>query len=262
MLFTVTDVLATELALIPADASLERERFQFFVNYTAKEVPGPPEFWRQLLCASSYQPAIRNALIAMSFLHEKVLRTVHAAFDTSVIVAMVEHYGRAIRYITRMSEDSRDIRVVLVICLIISMFESAEGRVNLALAHIIQGVRVLKQVEATREGSGADSQQHLVDIGLLSLMVTQLERISTIVVVLAFKRHCIDMLSPPQLPFDTLTGAESHLCAIKTTSCSDITLQSPTLPRPTAVKYSLAYSADFGIGSTHLADSLSATSTL
>ncbi|KAF8861494.1 hypothetical protein BDZ45DRAFT_799950 [Acephala macrosclerotiorum] len=135
----------------------EQYCFEWFMSQTVKKFPGliPSPFWHTLVCqASSSEPAVLHAMLALSSAHRKEgldsndPRKDYAAPDP-LEQFMLQQYSTAIGHLQpHFSNKSKDsVRVALVTCLLFIYTEFIRGHYKTANAHLRSGLRLLREVQ-------------------------------------------------------------------------------------------------------------------
>ncbi|CAJ2504719.1 Uu.00g121130.m01.CDS01 [Anthostomella pinea] len=123
----------------------ERRSLQFFCEGAAPFMAGPmdPYFWTHLVMQfSSFEPAVRHSVVALSALYEQVIRrpaSDQQELDYSVVL---RHYNSAIRELKTASEP-----LVLMVCVLFTCIDFLRGEREAAIEHVKHGVFILEGVE-------------------------------------------------------------------------------------------------------------------
>ncbi|KAI1814004.1 hypothetical protein GGS20DRAFT_550509 [Poronia punctata] len=137
----------------------QRSYFSWFKYRTYAKLPLPytTPFWHTLvLQASTAEPAILHAVLALGSAHQKVTLThdehenakePYPALDPQQQF-MLHEYSRAIRALQPYfsNQDKRSIHVALVTCALFTFFENLLGRYVAANAHLHCGLRLLAEL--------------------------------------------------------------------------------------------------------------------
>lgn len=135
----------------------EQYCFKWFMDHTVKNFPGliPSPFWQTLVCqASSSEPAVLHAMLALSSAHRKDGLDNPLKFRNTPDTLeqfMLQQYSSAISHLQphfsagAKSKDS--IRVALVTCLLFIYTEFICGHYRTANTHLRSGLRLLREVQ-------------------------------------------------------------------------------------------------------------------
>lgn len=171
----------------------EHRAFDHFCNYSAPILSSffDSEFWMQLvLQMSSANEAVRHAVVALDTLSERMTSKAGAASGSyrslkkhnanwrNDSFAMVQ-YNKAIECLTRRSETSSPIDVVMLVCVLFVCIEALRGDIDTAFMHVNQGMKTaLEQISedptgdlvGSRKSIGHDILPSLFRIELLSAL--------------------------------------------------------------------------------------------
>lgn len=156
------------------------------MHRTAKIIPGAfvLTFWDTLLLqASLKEPAVLNALLALSSVHKKQITNDSDTTDDQEQF-MLRHYIKAIRNLQSllMTEDKGSVRVPLITCVVFTCLEFLLGHFATAQVHLHNGLKVLKETHflsnmnedtdgILTETSSLDSLDHWIVEAFLRLYV-------------------------------------------------------------------------------------------
>ncbi|KAF2790351.1 hypothetical protein K505DRAFT_364812 [Melanomma pulvis-pyrius CBS 109.77] len=135
----------------------EQVYLEWFKCRTVSKLPGafPSDFWEVfLLQASSSEPAILHAVLALSSAHKRSV--LHSGLERVDVPPdpqeqfMLHHYSKAItRLRPHLSSQSRtSARVALVTCLVFITLEYFRGHYKAGQTHLWNGLKLLREVEA------------------------------------------------------------------------------------------------------------------
>ncbi|CZR53602.1 uncharacterized protein PAC_03482 [Phialocephala subalpina] len=141
----------------------EQYCFEWFMCRTVKKFPGllPSPFWETLVCqASSSEPAVLHAVLALSSAHKKDGLDSNGPLKIqntpdTLEQFMLQQYSTAINHLQpHFSAKSRDsIRVALVTCLLFIYMEFLRGHYKTANAHLRSGLKLLREVQEQERSS-------------------------------------------------------------------------------------------------------------
>ncbi|KAF6819475.1 C6 zinc finger domain protein [Colletotrichum plurivorum] len=142
-----------------AESQAERRAIQFFCEMAAPDLPGATEpfFWTHLVPQfSSFVPAVRHALVAVSTLYEDASRTRGETSSLSYLQKQplrdnglaLMHYNAAIREMVATKDES----VVLLVCVLFICVELLQCNREAALRHTAHGSALLSSPEAREYG--------------------------------------------------------------------------------------------------------------
>jgi hypothetical protein len=145
---------------IPGTAE-EKRGFQFFLRNTAIELSGyyDRSFWEYLLLqASSVEPSLRHAVIAIGSLHEdfKNRRLEYSPPNSGFAITQ---YTKAIAHLRKsLATGQSQSLSALMSCILFVCFDSIRGHFTTAMVHLQSGLRILRSL---RGRSTADD--HIIE---------------------------------------------------------------------------------------------------
>jgi Fungal specific transcription factor domain len=139
----------------------DRQRLHYFCVQAATDLSGgltsSSEFWSTVVLPYSHEePVVRHALIALSSIHLDYVTTDcpdDQSFDQELTsVETLLQYNKAIRQLrTYLSSRERpSIKVALICCALFYCFESNRGNYESAVAHLRNGLAILRDALAGR----------------------------------------------------------------------------------------------------------------
>lgn len=148
-------------------SSEEKRGFHFFVRNTATELSGyyDSSFWaRLILAASTQEPSLRHAVIAIGALHEdfsqkQLLGSACSARPTLTpneygTDFALSQYSKAIAALRRsLSNGKQEPLTALMSCLLFVCFDSLRGWFESAMVHLQSGIRILRDIRKTSKDS-------------------------------------------------------------------------------------------------------------
>ncbi|KAG9244158.1 hypothetical protein BJ878DRAFT_567806 [Calycina marina] len=139
----------------------EKRSFSYFIQNTVPELSGYFEtgFWESLIVqASTSEPSLRHALIAIGSLHEDFVaqRQMYQTKEESLAVAQ---YAKAIRYLRKSLALERTTPLTaLLACILFVCFDSLRGNFSAAVLHLQSGLRIIKDARICATCSSADEK--------------------------------------------------------------------------------------------------------
>jgi hypothetical protein len=164
---------------IPGNAE-EKRGFHFFVQNTAAELSGyyDSSFWESLiLAASTQEPSLRHAVIAIGALHEDFShkrlisstpsprsRPTTDEYDTDFALGQ---YTKAIGALRRsLSSGKQEPLTALMSCILFVCFDSLRGWFESAMVHLQSGLRILRDMRMK-----AAANDHIIEDNLIPLFM-------------------------------------------------------------------------------------------
>lgn len=131
----------------------EKRGFEYFATTTASELTGfyDPNFWEQLvLQASSADPSLRHAVIAIGSLHEEFANkrlSYYKDNDVHAETFAINQYAKAIGHLRRsLSSGKQAPLTALMSCILFVCFDSLRGFFDSAMVHLRSGLKILKDI--------------------------------------------------------------------------------------------------------------------
>ncbi len=142
----------------------EKRGFQYFATQTASELTGfyDPTFWEQLILqASSVDPSLRHAVIAIGALHEEFTNrrlSYYKDGDKQGEVFAINQYTKAIGHLRRsLSSGKQAPLTALMSCILFICFDSLRGFFDSAMVHLQSGLKILRDIRGR-----CDDENHLI----------------------------------------------------------------------------------------------------
>ena len=129
----------------------EKRFFEFFVRQTAPELAGREDGfnsnrWLEIIVPRALSDtAVRHAAIAVGAMHELLMQ--RSTNDPDQNAFAVLQYNKAVRYIIGLDANrSSDIYdTILTSSILFTIFETMQGRNQMALKHFVGGIKILAQ---------------------------------------------------------------------------------------------------------------------
>ncbi|KAH9909516.1 hypothetical protein F4778DRAFT_711748 [Xylariomycetidae sp. FL2044] len=125
----------------------ERRSLQFFCEVAAPFLSGPIDsyFWTQLVLQfSTFEPAVRHSIIAISGLYEQANGNPESAQLTPDNDLTLQHYNAAIRELKAVNSEP----LVLLVCILFVCIEFLRGNSELVSLHCKHGIQILERAES------------------------------------------------------------------------------------------------------------------
>ncbi|CAG7917990.1 unnamed protein product [Penicillium olsonii] len=143
--------------------------FDWFRVKTTKKLAGlfTSDFWETLVFQASVQePAVRHAVVALSAAHRSDFShgpSAIAARGPNAEQFMLQNYNKAISYLrsASTSENTPDIRVILITCMIFVTLEYLRGHYTSGSSHLQYGIQLLSELSPHRSDSKTLPQMSL-----------------------------------------------------------------------------------------------------
>lgn len=119
-----------------------------------------------MLQASSTEPAVFHAAIALSLLHKSVAGG-HSAESNRLDYLATQAYNKAIGYLVRPDFDSRERssgRVALIACMLFTCLEFLRGRYRTGQQHLSAGLRILGELYGSRNPATETADGWLLEV--------------------------------------------------------------------------------------------------
>ncbi|PVI01025.1 hypothetical protein DM02DRAFT_671591 [Periconia macrospinosa] len=146
---------ARSITLIGAASPEEKLYFEFYKSRTANKLP--PAFGTDfhksvVLRASSSEPAVLHALLALSASHQRkelnILDGNRSHLPDEHEKFMLQQYGKAIQHLKDLpDENTRSLRTTLTACLVFIYIEYLRGDHTTAIKHLKCGLRLICEVK-------------------------------------------------------------------------------------------------------------------
>lgn len=111
--------------------------------------PFASEIWsRHILLVAHHEPAIRNAVIALSSLHERWMAGGSLADLSLELETATKYYGKAIRLVlgSDFLRNDQAVDVALSTCILFTCYDILRGHYQSALSHVRSGVNLFAQM--------------------------------------------------------------------------------------------------------------------
>lgn len=192
----------------------DRQILHYFCTQGSSDISGflNSKFWSQTILQHSYhEPAVRQALVALSSLHLDF-----ATSDASVVRATalepLKQHGKAMRMLNRrlVAGGSDAVKAALLCCVLFFCFESGVGNSSAALQHLGQGLGLLS---SNLVHSTVEDMDSITDVlARLDLQATMFddERLPVLMLVSAEERRH-GMIKDVDVPYVTLEEAQKSL---------------------------------------------------
>lgn len=150
----------------------EKRGFQYFITNTASELTGyySSSFWEYLILqASTTEPSLRHAVVAIAALHEKFtdrrLRGVSPGHENSESIFAVNQYMKAISHLRRsLSSGKQAPLTALMSCLLFVCFDYLRGNSDSAMMHLQSGLEILRDLRSWGEKSRDIAEQSMAPL--------------------------------------------------------------------------------------------------
>ncbi|ETN41764.1 uncharacterized protein HMPREF1541_03701 [Cyphellophora europaea CBS 101466] len=162
---------------------MEAESFDWFVGRSAFKLPGlfVPRFWKPtLIQASTSEPAVLNAVLALSTIHKS--ETIDDRYTNRHMLAnlgqfMLLHYGKAMKQLQPdiSTSDQSTIRVTIISCVVFVYIEFLRGRIQAGLTHLHYGLKLIQELPSPNHDSRLIDADH--DVPLLDWAIEPLLRL-------------------------------------------------------------------------------------
>lgn len=130
-------------------SSDEKRGFQYFLKNTSVELSGyyDKSFWEHLLLqASSSEPALRHAVIAIGSLHEDFSNK-RLTYSSENSGFAIKQYTKAISHLRRsLSAGLQAPLTALMSCVLFVCFDSLRGHFTGAMVHLQSGLKILRDL--------------------------------------------------------------------------------------------------------------------
>ncbi|KAL2074746.1 hypothetical protein VTL71DRAFT_8525 [Oculimacula yallundae] len=156
--------------------SQEKRGFQYFITQTGGELSGfySSSFWETfVLQASTAEPSLRHAIIAIGSIHEEFANR-RLAYGTEEVskghAFAVNQYIKAIGHLRKSLADGKQATITaLMSCILFVCFDSLRGHFVSAMAHLKSGLRILRDLKSS---SASDEHAIATDIAPLFLRLS------------------------------------------------------------------------------------------
>ena len=146
-----------------ASSTEEKEYFEWFKYRTATKLPGSfvSRFWDTLLFqASSNEPAVFHAVLAMSSVHKRGVvdandHTVPENGSNEQEISMLKHYVKAISHLKpHFSKKAKaSFQVALITCVTFVYLDFLRGHFRTAQTHLQNGLKILRETHMLSNGN-------------------------------------------------------------------------------------------------------------
>ena len=140
----ISDRPRTLLPLLPGDKE-EQRCFAFFRGHTAPNFGlYDAGFWDGLLLQISHvEPAVHHGVVALASLHEAFSRSTEykSGIDEYSLKQYNKSLGGLYRYISSTKDQS--LEIIMICCILFTMFESFRGHYDSAGQHLQSGLKIL-----------------------------------------------------------------------------------------------------------------------
>jgi len=134
---------------IPGNAE-EKRGFSYFINNTAPELSGyySSGFWESLILqASSGEPSLKHAVIAIGSLHEEFSNHKLEYEEEGTSSFAIAQYTKAIGQLRRSLANGKHSPITaLMSCILFVCFDSIRGYFTNAMVHLQSGLRILRDL--------------------------------------------------------------------------------------------------------------------
>ncbi|KAI9687996.1 MAG: hypothetical protein M1820_010348 [Bogoriella megaspora] len=164
----------------PGIGSLERRALDYFFNRVMIVLSGDfePDFWsKDVIQLARRDGPVKHALLALSSMYEQFSTGVDPRLDQQDF--SFHHYGMAVKDLARLdSSKEQALDLVLVTCMLFTVFESLQGHYHAAMGHVKSGMGILVE-EQHRKRSRRVSMIHQRTLTRFFLMMeTQIRLLS------------------------------------------------------------------------------------
>jgi hypothetical protein len=145
----------------------DRQLLHYFCVQCSNDISGflTSDFWSQTVLQESHQdPIVRQALVAMSWLHLDY--STSEPGNSSARAEALTQYGKALRSMRkRLSQPSESTtKIALICCILFYCCEGALGDRNAALQHLSNGLNLLMSTQHEHNGDVSQDIQSLSDV--------------------------------------------------------------------------------------------------
>lgn len=137
----------------------EYRHFEYFCHHALLYLTGfdnQSRFWNEtVLQFSEASPAVLHAVLAFSALYEHLDGSSKGILASDKLI--LQHYNRSIKYL-RLAPSSHPIELALTCCILYIAFESARNDHKMALFHLQNGLKIIKDWRTKEVKSFADNQ--------------------------------------------------------------------------------------------------------
>ncbi|KAJ5964527.1 transcriptional regulator family: Fungal Specific TF [Penicillium vulpinum] len=128
----------------------EQMCFDWLIKRTAKKFAGlfPSDFWETLIFqASTQEPAVRHAVIALSSTHRFQQRYTATPDKYDEECFTLRQYNKAIQHLrSNTTNNSHSLRVALITCMLFITLEYMRGQYQTGSAHLQYGMKLLSDI--------------------------------------------------------------------------------------------------------------------
>ncbi|KFY34530.1 hypothetical protein V494_06693 [Pseudogymnoascus sp. VKM F-4513 (FW-928)] len=129
----------------------EKRGFQYFITNTARELTGyySSSFWEYLILqASTTEPSLRHAVIAIAALHEEFTnRSLGEVSPSRECTFAINQYMKSISHLRRsLSSGKLPPLTTLMSCLLFVCFDYLRGNSDSAMMHLQNGLEILRDL--------------------------------------------------------------------------------------------------------------------
>lgn len=193
----------------------DRQVLHYFCAQGSSDISGVlnSNFWSHTILQNSYhEPAVRQALVALSSLHLD-FTTSDSRRTQAAAVGPLHQHGKALRMLNRrlMAGGSEAIKAALLCCVLFFCFESSSGNTAAALQHLNQGLGILS--------SDLMKNTTVEDIDSITNMFVRLDLQATMfddqrlpfLELVSAEERLVGIIKDPDVPFKSLEEAQKSL---------------------------------------------------
>lgn len=137
----------------------EYRHFEYFCHHALLHLTGfdsQSRFWNEtVLQFSEASPAVLHAVLALSALYEQLDGSSKGMLAPDKLA--LQHYNRSIKCL-RLAPSSHPVEFALTCCILFIAFESARDDYKMALFHLQNGLKIIKDWRAKEVNSSKDHQ--------------------------------------------------------------------------------------------------------
>ncbi|KAL6898459.1 hypothetical protein GGI43DRAFT_407756 [Trichoderma evansii] len=137
----------------------EYRHFEYFRHNALRYLTGfnnQSRFWNEtILQFSEASPAVLHAVLSLSALYEHLDGSSKSVLASDKLI--LQHYNRSIKYL-RLAPSSHPIEFALTCCILFVAFESARDDYKMALFHLQNGLKIIKDWRTKEAKSFIDHQ--------------------------------------------------------------------------------------------------------
>jgi hypothetical protein len=214
----------------------EYRHFEYFRHHALLYLTGfdsESRFWNEtVLQFSEASPAVLHAVVALSALYEHLDGSPKSLLTPDKLV--LQHYNRSIKYL-RQAPSSHPVEFALTCCIIFIVFESARGDYKMALFHLQNGLKIIKdwRTKEVKSFEGHQTREGISEIlRRLDMQATTFLNSRQPYLTATVDVETLDNSSGPSVSFSSLRSAQSCLDEIEIRLFYILTTKSSALHLP------------------------------